>query len=317
MRYSEEVLKILLSNDIVSGQYLADMFSISRTYIWNIIKYLRSKGYDIESRKIGYKINDNCDIVNADIINEYLDCDYNINVYDSLSSTNKKIIEHFETDRKFNTVVIAREQNAGEGRYGRSFISHKDKGIYMSIILEPLYSAKDSMKITNIAGICVAEAIAEMTGIDCKLKWVNDIYIDNKKVGGIITKAQLDLETNNINYLILGIGINVNNMNTLKNSLGEIATTIFENDSYKNFKSKLIALILNKLAIYYKDINNIDFVLKYNVLLYKKDEVINFERNGKKVYNAKIIDVDKEYKLRITYDGEVFEYADGEISILK
>lgn len=105
--------------------------------------------------------------------------------------------------------LIAQQQTQGKGRLGRSFLSPKGTGLYLSVLLRPRFPAEEALSITTAAAVAVAEAIDQLTGQQTKIKWVNDVYLRGRKVCGILTEAAVDFESSGLHYAILGIGINL------------------------------------------------------------------------------------------------------------
>ena len=129
--------------------------------------------------------------------------------FEELDSTNSYLKEMAAKGAQEGTIIIANRQSAGRGRLGRSFFSPEEKGIYMSILLRPDISLERAVLITSMAAVAVAEAIEQVSGIQTKIKWVNDIFLNKKKVCGILTEAGIDAETGTLEYAVLGIGVNV------------------------------------------------------------------------------------------------------------
>ena len=144
----------------------------------------------------------------AQKIAQYSKGEYHIAVVDEIDSTNRAVRGMAEADAPEGTVLFAEQQTAGKGRMGRSFFSPAGSGLYFSILLRPQGKVADPLKITAAAGVAVAEAVDAVLGIDLKIKWVNDLYLANKKVCGILAEGAFD-EKGGLNYCVLGIGINV------------------------------------------------------------------------------------------------------------
>lgn len=212
MKY--EVLKGLKQTGdcFVSGESLSKALGVSRTAVWKEINNLKEEGYKIESSsRKGYRLVSSPDIISRDeillglntgVIGKELHC------FDELDSTNtyaKKIA--FE-DCSHGAVVVADRQAAGRGRLGRTWFSPPGKGIWMSVVLKPDIAPGDAQFITLAASVAVAKAIEECCGIKPGIKWPNDIIIRGRKVCGILTELSAELER--INFLVVGIGINVN-----------------------------------------------------------------------------------------------------------
>ena len=129
-------------------------------------------------------------------------------VYDSLISTNKTAKELAENGAKEGTVIVAKKQTGGRGRLGRSFYSPEGTGLYFSIILRPDFSPKENLLITPAAAVAVSTVIEALTDTKAQIKWVNDIFINGKKVCGILSEAKLNAK-GTTEYVILGIGVNL------------------------------------------------------------------------------------------------------------
>ena len=186
-----KVLKILEENKgrNISGEEIAKTLNISRTSIWKAINSLRNEGYVINAvTNKGYSLATNTDFISKEGISLYLNkscSDIEIYNYKTISSTNEIAKNLALSGAKHGTVVISEEQTAGKGRLGRSFYSPANTGIYMSIILRPNLTAMDSVLITTSSSVIICESIKKVTGIDCQIKWINDIYLNNKKGNNI------------------------------------------------------------------------------------------------------------------------------------
>ncbi len=213
-------------------------------------------------------------------------------------------------------VVIANSQTAGRGRRGRSFYSPEGTGLYMSIVLRPgNCPAEQATRFTTMAAVAVCEAIEAVSGREAGIKWVNDIFMDGKKVCGILTEASLDMKNGLVDYAILGIGVNVMPpKGGFPAELTDIAHTVFD-EFVPEKKEQLTAQILNLFMDYYKF-----FSQKTHVKMYRKrcfvvgenvDVVVGEERR-----KAFVLDVDDECHLIVRYeDGTEEILSSGEISI--
>ena len=128
---------------------------------------------------------------------------------DSVTSTNTELIEMAKNGAKEGTVLIASEQTAGKGRTGKSFYSPEGSGVYLSILLRPDFKPEDALFLTTIAAVATAKAIESVSDKEAKIKWVNDVYLDNKKVCGILTESALSSDMEKLDYAVVGIGINL------------------------------------------------------------------------------------------------------------
>lgn len=149
------------------------------------------------------------DSLSVDIIYDNLsDRRWHIKAYEQIGSTNTMLREQADNLPEFS-VVIAGAQTAGRGRRGRSFFSPDGSGLYMSLLLRSALEAERAADITTAAAVAVCEAIEEVLSLKPGIKWVNDIFIDGKKVCGILTEAAFTADCNYVNYVVLGMGINV------------------------------------------------------------------------------------------------------------
>jgi BirA family biotin operon repressor/biotin-[acetyl-CoA-carboxylase] ligase len=196
----------------ISGEVLSETFGVSRTSIWKYINDLKKEGYEIESSsRKGYRLDSIPDIMNGYEIKYGLDTKIigrDIHYFDTLDSTNTYAKKLAYEGCPEGTVVVADCQTAGRGRLGRAWDSREHKGIWMSIVLRPCIAPEDIQVITLAASVAVAGGIEKVTGIQPGIKWPNDIILDGRKVCGILTEMNSEVEQ--VNFIVLGIGINVN-----------------------------------------------------------------------------------------------------------
>ena len=317
-----KVLKLLKTNkdEFLSGEKISDEFGVSRSAIWKYMNTLKEEGYEIESvpRK-GYRLISSPDILTYEEIDEYLRTQYigrKVYYMNKVSSTNIKA-KDMAMEEEEGTVIIAEEQTEGKGRLGRNWVSPKGKGIWMSIILKPKVEPTKVAKITLIGAAAVNQGLKDMR-IKSYIKWPNDIVIENKKVCGILT--EMSCELNMINYVIMGIGINVNlDKKDFQEELINKATSLKEVVGYELDRKRLLACILNnfeKLYIPFKEKGDIsktiEIARRESVLLGKDVQIIrgDIRRIGR------VLDIDEEGQLIVEYEnGKIEEVFSGEISI--
>lgn len=214
MTVKDEVLKTLENNrrSHISGEEISEKIGVSRAAVWKAVKALREEGYNIEAvTNKGYAMAEANQLISEELLCRTLGPKLRRNgvfVYDSVDSTNlqaKRLM--LDGEIKHGSVVFANRQTAGRGRLGRSFNS-PEQGIYVSIVVKPDFDMSKSVLITVAAAVAVADAIRQVCGQDAGIKWVNDIYIEGRKVCGILTEAETDFETGIIDSLIIGIGVN-------------------------------------------------------------------------------------------------------------
>lgn len=210
----DKLLKLLQENsdNYLSGEAISEIFNVSRTAIWKQINSLRKEGYVIESiTNRGYKlIKDSNNItasgilskLNTEVLGRDIIC---LNEVDSTNNYAKIIAANGAKD---GTLIVAEKQNAGRGRLGRGWSSASGKGIWMSLLLRPKIEPQKAQIITLAAAVAIVKALYPLLGDMAKVKWPNDVLVNGKKICGILTEMSCELE--NINYLVLGIGLNVN-----------------------------------------------------------------------------------------------------------
>lgn len=320
MGVKDEVLKQLESNkgSYISGGQLAENLGVSRNSIWKAIKALEKSGYKINAiPNRGYCLEEKSDILSSFSISRHLNNAFDIHVYPSVTSTNTVLREMAEQGTPEGTVIIAEEQTAGKGRMGKSFYSPSKTGIYVSILLRPSISAEESLFLTTSAAVATARAIEDVSTKSALIKWVNDIYIGQKKVCGILTEGAFNVETNQLDYAIVGIGINIcPPENGFPEEIQNIATTVFDKitDSI-NKRSLLIAHLLDYFMEYYKDFHEKRYVEEYisRSMILGKD--INVLEGGKTI-PATAVEIDKKCRLKVQFkDGTCRWLSSGDVSI--
>jgi len=211
MEPKEQILEMLKDHpeEFVSGEDLSEALNISRTMVWKHISSLREDGYIIESvTGRGYMLKEIPDLLLPFEIKRNLKTEFvgrQIHHFDELASTNLRA-RQIASDSPNGTIIVAERQLEGRGRMGREWSSPPD-GIYLSMILKPGIPPDHIHRLTLVAGVAAAEVLNEL-GLKAEIKWPNDILINGKKVCGILT--EMDAEMNAVNYVIIGIGINAN-----------------------------------------------------------------------------------------------------------
>lgn len=320
MSVKDEVLKELENNkgDYISGGQLADNLGVSRNSVWKAIKALEKSGYEINAiPNKGYCLAEKNDILSSYSIKQHLKKPHlDISVFSSVTSTNTILKEMAEQGAKEGTVIIAEEQTAGRGRTGKQFYSPKGTGIYISILLRPDIPAEESLFLTTSAAVATARAIEDVSDKRALIKWVNDIYLEDKKTCGILTEGAFNVETGKLDYAIVGIGINVCIPDGgFPDNIKDIATAIFDKQTDSiNKRSILIANLLDYFMEYYKDFKSKSYVKEYierSMIIGKTITVIE----GSKTSVAKAIDIDKNCRLKVQFeDGTTKWLSSGEVS---
>ncbi len=254
MSTSEKVLFLLESNkdSYTSGEEMARQCGISRNAIWKAIRDLREKGYIIEAvSNKGYRLSESNDILSAEGIRAGLPADLkavDIFVYDSLKSTSDKAKELAVNGASHGTVIAAAMQTGGRGRKDHSFFS-PEGGLYMSIVLKPdLMFSTESGEVTSFVGQSVIGAIEELSGIRANIGGINDLYVDGKKICGILLESGSEFDSNTLQWIVAGIGINFDSdINKFPEDVKERASSLFERGKATITKNALTAKIIERM----------------------------------------------------------------------
>ena len=190
----------------VSGQQLAETLGVSRAAVHKAAAALTAQGYALEAApRRGYRLTGG-DPFCAEAVGSYPAPIY---LYDSLESSNLTAKQLALTGAPHGTLVLTSHQQAGRGRMGRVFESPAGKGVYLSLLLRPDLSAADAQTVTIGAAVAVARAVKALCGLELSIKWVNDLYYQGRKVCGILTEAGTDIESGQLEWLVVGIGLNL------------------------------------------------------------------------------------------------------------
>lgn len=249
----DKILNILkCSKEHVSGESLSSSLNVSRTAVWKHIKNLKNKGYIIEgiSNK-GYRLLSSPDKINKVDLFKTLKTKkigQNFVHFDSIDSTNIKGRQLAKENCPDGTLIVAEEQTGGSGRFKRNWYSPKG-GLWFSLVLKPHIPTSEAPKVTQIAAACVYKTLKEFN-IDSRIKWPNDIHLNGKKLCGILGEMNCDMDS--INYLVLGIGININlDINLLDEEVQQIATSLKSEYGKEFDRNEFLAVFLNNFEIEY------------------------------------------------------------------
>lgn len=338
MSTKEKILSILnsdsLKNDFISGEELASCCQVSRAAVHKAISALREQGFLIEAvTNKGYKLESVPDRIDSDFIEkEILKCGEKCEVlaFDEIDSTNLEA-KRQTADKELNRVLfVAGRQTAGRGRMGRTFVSPANSGIYFSLVYKPVAGIKNPAFLTAAAAVAVSRAIKSLYGEDCKIKWVNDVFLNGKKICGILTEGVTNFETGTIDVAIVGIGINVRNCG-FDEELSKVAGSVEEiiaregktvpKVSRNQIVSEVISNLLKIYDFYFADDKQeikktMDEYRKRSLLTGLKVCVNPIAGLEGKIYKAKVLDVTDEAELLVlTEDGIQKKLFSGEVSL--
>ena len=235
----------------------------------------------------------------------------NVSLYDCVDSTNSLLKQMALDGKNEGEVVIALSQTAGRGRYDRKFYSDKG-GIYLSVLLRPKTTPNTAV-LTAATAVAVSDAIENVAGKTTKIKWVNDILIDNKKVCGILCEGGF---VGNNSFIIVGIGINsYPPQSGFNDEIKNIAGTVFD-DYYPNLCEKLTAQVIDNLFYHYKNLDSYNFLKNYrqkNIVLGRQ---VNILKQGEIIGEGKVLSIDDNCHLIIQLaNSETVTLSSGEISV--
>ena len=208
------VLQVLLEHqgEYVSGEEISDLLQVSRTAVWKHIQSLKEAGYKINSSSgKGYCLLERPDLLTPLEIKTGLKTEFlghNSLCYTTLDSTNETAKKEALADAPEGTVVVAEQQQQGKGRLERNWFSPPELGLWFSVILRPQIELVQASQLTFVSAVAVCQALRTVTGLSVMIKWPNDLLYRGKKLCGILTELGAEIEE--INYLVVGIGLNVN-----------------------------------------------------------------------------------------------------------
>lgn len=341
MTTKEMVFEILSQNINIplSGEKLAEKCGVSRAAIWKAVTSLREKGCKIEgTTNGGYVLNEPADIFSLEIIYKLLIEKYpelknsKVEAFSQIDSTNtyaKKILSQCGNLRNPNgtltdagkmyhkSLIVAESQTNGRGRLGRAFVSPAKTGIYLSVIYAPENGINNPAKFTVFSAVAVCRVIERLFKIQPKIKWINDIFINQKKVCGILTEGFTNFENGTIESAIIGIGINIKDNEEIFLAYKN-AGSIEGNNNTHISRCKVAAEVAGEV-IKILDEKPDDVILEYkekSFLIGKKLIIHPIIGDEKSEYEAKAIDIDKNASLIVELaDGSKRILSSGEVSL--
>lgn len=320
MTLKSSVLQLLENNRNISlsGEQLAQQLSVSRSAIWKAINTLKKEGYNINAvTNKGYQLSENTDIISIEGISTYLKKDYSSNnliIYKTVESTNQEAKKQAADGATHGTIIVAEEQTAGRGRLGRSFFSPSKTGIYMSIILRPNTQASDAVRVTTAAAVAICRAIYNLTNYEPQIKWVNDIFIGEKKISGILTEAVTDFESGTVESVIVGIGINFKTQD-FPDGIKEVAGSIFSENSTELTRNQLVAEVINQFLDIYQNLNDRKYLDEYKARSFIVGKQIEYFKDNK-WFTGTAIEIDNNGALIIQDQSKnIITLRSGEVSI--
>ncbi len=319
MKTKALVLQALEANrgNAVSGEALAEMLAVSRTSVWKAVRELQREGYRISAvQNKGYTLDTDQHMLSECGVRAYLrHADIPVFVERELVSTNNTAKHLASEGAAHGTLIAADFQTGGRGRRGRSFLSPPGTGLYMSMVLRGGIPTQDAVLITSAAAVAVSRAVEKVAGKRLDIKWVNDLYYKGKKCCGILTEAQADLETSNVEFLVVGIGINLlDPPEGWPETLRDVATSVFERGETVD-RCQLVAAVADELLDLWAALPDTSFMAEYRDRNIVPGRIVQILQSGIQ-RTGEALDITDEGHLRVRLaDGVEEVLSFGEVSI--
>ncbi len=241
--------------------------------------------------------------------------------YDTVKSTNDTAKKYALSHPEKEAIFVANGQSAGRGSRNRSFFSPYGTGLYMSFLLSPNEAVKSPAILTCMAAVAVCEAIETALCLNPKIKWVNDIYFNERKVCGVLTEGQSDPENGALLYAIVGIGINLYApKDGFPDEIKEKAGALLTESRDANVKNKLCSAVIKSFFEMYRGTDKKDFLDGYRSRSLLNDKYVRVNNTGSLDYDGKtalVKGIDDDCRLILRFeDGKSAALSSGEVSLL-
>ncbi|MEY8445740.1 biotin--[acetyl-CoA-carboxylase] ligase [Enterococcus ratti] len=316
MTTKDKVLQLLKETPhFLSGEKMAQQLQVSRTSIWKAIKELEKMGYQFIHQAKGYRYLPS-DILDAqEIYQTLLPFEPNLNVF---------VVEHSESTMKDARLAaakangpalfVANMQEQAHGRFGRPFFAAPGQGIYMSLLIHPNQRFDELPQYTIIAASACVKAIWELTGKDTMIKWVNDIYLNGKKISGILSEAISNMETGEISSIIIGIGLNFSiPQENFPEGIQHIASSLFLDGQKTITRNQLIGQIWKNFYLFLLDTTN-DYLTLYRKKSFVLGKKVSFNQKGQQ-YTGIAEKIGNHGELIVQIGNQSVTLSSGEISL--
>lgn len=307
--------------EYLSGEEISRQLAVSRTAIWKHMQTLKQAGYEIEAHpRQGYRLKTLPDLLLPYIIRDTLTTKMmgqgEIYYFSQIDSTNNEGKKQANLGCAEGSIVLSEEQHGGRGRLSRGWFSPASKGIWLSIILRPLFNPYDAPKCTLMAAVAVTKAIRKTTQVPCGIKWPNDILYQGKKLVGILTEMSAEIDA--INYVVIGMGINVNvNQEDFPLELQAIATSLSMITGQEVSRLTLLNAILEELEEVYNDVIQNGFMpmlAEWRNLSITLGQKVNVIGSGRE-FSGTAIDIDQDGALLVQTENCLERVLAGDVSI--
>lgn len=319
MATKERLLALLEENRgaPLSGEALARQLGVSRSAIWKAVRELQGQGHSIKAvQNKGYTLRPESDVLSEQGVRQHLRRALpRVVVEQTLVSTNLTAKQLAAGGAPHGTLVAANHQTGGRGRRGRSFASPPGTGLYLSMVLRSALPMQSAVLITSAAAVAVCRAVESVSGKRLDIKWVNDLYFRGKKCCGILTEAAADMESGGVDYLVVGIGINLYEPEGgWPAELRDIATAVFAPDETVN-RCRLAAGIADELLALYDALPDTAFLGEYRARNIVPGRNVLILQNGQSRPAHALAITDEGHLLVRLPDGSEETLSFGEVSI--
>lgn len=318
----KDILKLLLEHQhcYLSGEEISGILGVSRTAVWKQINNLKEDGYTIESaHSQGYRLIGKPELITAEELLIHLDSEFikEIHIFAEIASTNDFAKIKAGEGAPEATLVVAEKQSSGRGRMSRPWISPASSGLWFSLVLRPPMMPAQAAQLTFLSAVVVCLAIREFTGMEATIKWPNDVMLDGKKICGILTELSAEIDI--INYVVAGIGVNVNqHKEDFPSDLSAKATSLLIASGQTYRRVELLAHILKTYDIVYREYQQKGFTYileKWRELNSTLGHTVNVISQQEKYY-GQAVDIDEEGQLVVmTPEKELRYVMVGDVSI--
>lgn len=303
----------------ISGEQMARELECTRAAVWKAVKALQQEGYEIEAGpNKGYMLSEDNNILAEEGIRPLLrQPEVYLKLYQETDSTNRAAKQAaIAGEAGHGSVILACGQSCGRGRRGRSFYSPSQAGLYLSVILQPQGNLRESLLLTTEAAVAVYKAVRKITGIELDIKWVNDLYYKGKKVCGILTEAITDFESGEIQYAVVGIGLNLyEEEGGYPPELRGIAGGLYRNQREAEGvnRNRLVAEIVNCLLDETRELKLLPEYLSRNIVPGHRIQILD----GKQSRSAYALAICQDGRLKVRErDGSESFLSYGEVSVI-
>jgi len=336
MKTKDRILEILKVNTdkYISGEEMAERLFLTRAAVWKSVKRLKEEGYEIDAvTNKGYRLIVKANGPSLERIEGYLkeythmpDCSLleglDIVTYEETTSTNDVARSYALNNPQKSALIIAASQTKGRGRRGRKFYSPEGSGLYLSFVIYPDMELNRATKFTSMTAVALARAIEDVCGISVSIKWVNDIFYNDKKVAGILTEGYSSLEDSEEYCIIIGVGINLYTpKGGFPDDIKDIAGALLKNADEEDIFNRLTAALIYRMSEVITEPAS-DYLGEYrerSMLIGHYVKMVSYQGNNKRNNEyALVTGIDDDCRLIIRYDdGKEAYMSSGEVGAVR